>query len=51
MHAPFNAPELGRSLEVSLTKDSGMAGIVFLISTNASIWRRIIRRFTPYKHY
>lgn len=32
MYAPFNVPELlGRPLEVSLTKDSGVAGIVFLI--------------------
>jgi citrate (Re)-synthase len=32
MYAPFNVPELlGRPLEVSLTKDSGMAGLVFVI--------------------
>jgi len=29
---PFNVPDLlGRPLEVSLTKDSGVAGVVFLI--------------------
>ncbi len=32
MYAPFNVPELlGRPLEVSLTKDSGVAGLIFLI--------------------
>jgi isopropylmalate/homocitrate/citramalate synthase len=32
MYAPFNVPELlGRPLEVSLTKESGVAGIIFLI--------------------
>lgn len=32
MYAPFNVPALlGRPLEVSLTKDSGVAGVVFLI--------------------
>jgi isopropylmalate/homocitrate/citramalate synthase len=32
MYAPFNVPELlGRPLEVSLTKDSGIAGLIFLI--------------------
>jgi 2-phosphinomethylmalic acid synthase len=32
MYAPFNAPKLlGRPLEVSLTKDSGLAGVQFLI--------------------
>lgn len=32
MYAPFNVPDLlGRPLEVSLTKDSGVAGLVFLI--------------------
>lgn len=31
MYAPFDVPKLlGRSLEVSITKDSGLAGIVFL---------------------
>lgn len=32
MYAPFNVPALlGRPLEVSLTKDSGVAGVIFLI--------------------
>ena len=32
MYAPFNVPALlGRPLEVSLTKDSGVAGLVFLV--------------------
>lgn len=32
MYAPFNVPDLlGRPLEVSLTKDSGIAGLIFLI--------------------
>ena len=32
MYAPFDVPKLlGRPLEVSLTKDSGLAGIIFLI--------------------
>jgi isopropylmalate/homocitrate/citramalate synthase len=32
MYAPFNVPALlGRPLEVSLTKDSGMAGLIFVI--------------------
>ncbi len=32
MYAPFNVPVLlGRPLEVSLTKDSGIAGLIFLI--------------------
>ncbi|MGH2560300.1 MAG: pyruvate carboxyltransferase [Thermomicrobiales bacterium] len=32
MYAPFDVPRLlGRPLEVSLTKDSGLAGLVFLI--------------------
>ena len=32
MYAPFNVPELlGRPLEVSLTKDSGLAGLIFLV--------------------
>ena len=32
MYAPFNVPALlGRALEVSLTKDSGLAGLIFLI--------------------
>jgi 2-phosphinomethylmalic acid synthase len=32
MYAPFDVPKLlGRPLEVSLTKDSGLAGVVFLL--------------------
>jgi 2-phosphinomethylmalic acid synthase len=32
MYAPFNVPQLlGRPLEVSLTKDSGVAGLVFVL--------------------
>jgi len=32
MYAPFNVPQLlGRPLEVSLTKESGLAGLIFLI--------------------
>jgi 2-phosphinomethylmalic acid synthase len=32
MYAPFDVPTLlGRPLEVSLTKDSGVAGLVFLV--------------------
>jgi hypothetical protein len=32
MYAPFDVPALlGRPLEVSLTRDSGVAGLVFLI--------------------
>ncbi len=32
MYAPFNVPQLlGRPLEVSLTKDSGLAGLVFVL--------------------
>jgi 2-phosphinomethylmalic acid synthase len=32
MYAPFNVPQLlGRPLEVSLTKDSGVAGLIFLV--------------------
>ena len=32
MYAPFNVPELlGRPFEVSLTRDSGVAGLIFLI--------------------
>ena len=32
MYAPFNVPQLlGRPLEVSLTKESGIAGLIFLI--------------------
>jgi 2-phosphinomethylmalic acid synthase len=32
MYAPFDVPRLlGRPLEVSLTRDSGVAGLVFLV--------------------
>src|SRR5205814_1948752 len=32
MYAPFNVPQLlGRPLEVSLTKESGLAGLIFVI--------------------
>ena len=32
MYAPFNVPELiGRPLEVSLTKESGLAGLIFVV--------------------
>ncbi len=32
MYAPFNVPELlNRPLEVSLTKESGLAGLIFLV--------------------
>ena len=38
MYAPFNVPELlGRPLEVSLTKDSGVAGLVFLIRQHLGV--------------
>ena len=38
MYAPFNVPELlGRKLEVSLTKDSGLAGLVFLIKQHLDL--------------
>lgn len=38
MYAPFNVPELlGRPLEVSLTKDSGIAGLIFLIRQHLGI--------------
>ena len=33
MYAPFNVPTLiGRPLEVSLTKDSGLAGLIFVVN-------------------
>ncbi|MBV8276602.1 MAG: pyruvate carboxyltransferase, partial [Verrucomicrobia bacterium] len=33
MYAPFNVPSLiGRPLEVSLTKDSGIAGLIFVVN-------------------
>jgi 2-phosphinomethylmalic acid synthase len=38
MYAPFNVPDLlGRPLEVSLTKDSGIAGLIFLIRQHLAI--------------
>src|SRR5690606_27488446 len=38
MYAPFNVPALlGRPLEVSLTKDSGVAGLVFLVRQHLGI--------------
>lgn len=38
MYAPFNVPLLlGRPLEVSLTKDSGVAGLVFLIKQHLQV--------------
>ncbi|QBD77783.1 pyruvate carboxyltransferase [Ktedonosporobacter rubrisoli] len=38
MYAPFNVPQLlGRPLEVSLTKESGVAGLVFLIRQHLSL--------------
>ena len=38
MYAPFNVPELlGRPLEVSLTKDSGIAGLIFLIKQHLGV--------------
>jgi isopropylmalate/homocitrate/citramalate synthase len=38
MYAPFNVPEiLGRPLEVSLTKDSGVAGLIFLIRQHMGV--------------
>jgi isopropylmalate/homocitrate/citramalate synthase len=38
MYAPFNVPDLlGRPLEVSLTKDSGLAGLIFLIKQHVGV--------------
>jgi 2-phosphinomethylmalic acid synthase len=38
MYAPFNVPELlGRPLEVSLTKDSGLAGLLFLVKQHLGL--------------
>jgi isopropylmalate/homocitrate/citramalate synthase len=38
MYAPFNVPELlGRPLEVSLTKESGLAGLIFVIKQHLNI--------------
>lgn len=38
MYAPFNVPQLlGRPLEVSLTKESGVAGLIFLIRQHTGL--------------
>lgn len=38
MYAPFNVPELlGRPLEVSLTKESGLAGLIFMLRQHLGI--------------
>lgn len=38
MYAPFNVPDLlGRPLEVSLTKDSGVAGVIFLLKQHLGL--------------
>lgn len=38
MYAPFNVPDLlGRPLEVSLTKDSGLGGLIFVIRQHLGI--------------
>src|SRR5579884_1324532 len=38
MYAPFNVPRLlGRPLEVSLTKESGVAGLIFLIRAHLGV--------------
>jgi isopropylmalate/homocitrate/citramalate synthase len=38
MYAPFNVPELlGRPLEVSLTKESGLAGLIFVIKQRLGV--------------
>ena len=38
MYAPFNVPELlGRPLEVTLTKDSGIAGLIFLLRQHRKV--------------
>lgn len=38
MYAPFDVPALlGRPLELSLTKDSGIAGLVFLIKSHTGV--------------
>ena len=45
MYAPFDVPALlGRPLEVSLTRDSGLAGLVFLIRQHTG---RELPRTTP----
>ena len=38
MYAPFNVPQLlGRPLEVSLTKESGLAGLIFVIRQHTGL--------------
>ena len=38
MYAPFNVPQLlGRPLEVSLTKESGLAGLIFLVRQHSGL--------------
>jgi isopropylmalate/homocitrate/citramalate synthase len=38
MYAPFDVPRLlGRPLELSLTKDSGLAGLIFLIKAHTQV--------------
>ncbi|WP_119065922.1 pyruvate carboxyltransferase [Aggregatilinea lenta] len=38
MYAPFNVPALlGRPLEVSLTKDSGLAGLIFIVKQHLGV--------------
>ncbi|UQN09251.1 hypothetical protein [Deinococcus sp. QL22] len=38
MYAPFDVPKLlGRPLELSLTKDSGLAGLIFLIKGHTQV--------------
>ncbi|PTA66512.1 pyruvate carboxyltransferase [Deinococcus arcticus] len=38
MYAPFNVPALlGRPLELSLTRDSGLAGLIFLIKSHTGL--------------
>ena len=38
MYAPFNVPQLlGRPREVSLTKESGLAGLIFLIRQHLGV--------------
>jgi isopropylmalate/homocitrate/citramalate synthase len=45
MYAPFNVPSLiGRPLEVSLTKDSGLAGLIFLVNQHL---RRQLDKHNP----
>jgi hypothetical protein len=45
MYAPFNVPKLiGRTLEVSLTKESGIAGLIFVARQHL---RREFRKEDP----